>query len=571
MIAFGEPQGARASGVQRKRIKVCLVCSHGGHLTEMLQLGEAFEGHDAFYFCYDADTTRALPNAYRVRNMARNPLELVKNCFRVLRIFLEEKPDLVVSTGAEIALAVLPAAKIFRVPIVYIECGAQVVHPSFTGRIMYWLADAFYVQWKELVSVYGPRARFRGSLIDEDDFVAADEKRATVTLVRPALPGPCSIAQPPIGLASLASALERHGCGVRVIDAQAEKLSDETAVRIVAQQTPDIVGVSVSTPALSAALRIAQQIRTRCPDVLLVAGGPHASVCPDDLLAEGAFDYVVRGEGERTLTELMDAIAKRGDVAHVAGVSFRKEGSVVHNPDRMIDADIDALPLPDWALFPLKRYAHPLDRNDYCLPILTRRGGPRTPECVAAEWQALIERYSAREVAVLDDLFAGGAARALGLCDLLIARGLNRVPWSLANGIRADCVTTELCAAIRRAGCYRVYIDAAPGLRDAVARAKRAGLETGGCFTLGKPGETAVEMDATIEAALDLRLDYARFSVAPGAQPLAQQKLREAVRRFYIRPRFILRQARQLCRYAGWRHTIIGAAAAVKRILFGGH
>ena len=151
----------------QRRIKIALVCSHGGHLTEMLQLQDAFAGHDTFYFCYDAETTRALPNAYRVPNMARNPVEFLKNLGRVARIFRKERPDLIVSTGAEIALPVLFVGKLFRAPMVYIECGAQVAHPSFTGRIMYWLADEFYVQWRELAAAYGPRAKYRGSLIDE--------------------------------------------------------------------------------------------------------------------------------------------------------------------------------------------------------------------------------------------------------------------------------------------------------------------------------------------------------------------------------------------------------------------
>ena len=150
-----------------RSIKVCLVCSHGGHLTEMLELAPAFEDCDVFYFSYDADTTRRLPKSYLVPNMGRNVIELLKNLFRVWRMFTIERPAAVVSTGAEIALPVIAVALLRRVPMLYIECGAQVVTPSFTGRFMYWLADVFLVQWRELASVYGPRAHFRGSLVDE--------------------------------------------------------------------------------------------------------------------------------------------------------------------------------------------------------------------------------------------------------------------------------------------------------------------------------------------------------------------------------------------------------------------
>lgn len=149
------------------KIKIALVCSHGGHLNEMLQLTEAIAGHDWFFFCYDADTTRRLPRAYLIPNMANNPVEFIKNLFRACSMLRKERPDLIVSTGAEIALPVMFVAKLFRIKSLYVECGAQVFHPSFTGRIMYWLADEFYVQWPELLKAYGRRARYVGSLIDE--------------------------------------------------------------------------------------------------------------------------------------------------------------------------------------------------------------------------------------------------------------------------------------------------------------------------------------------------------------------------------------------------------------------
>jgi UDP-N-acetylglucosamine:LPS N-acetylglucosamine transferase len=147
-------------------IKICCTCSHGGHLNEMLQLQEAFTGHEVFYFCYDADTTRRLEKAYLVPNMAKNPIEFLKNLVRVFRIFRKERPDLIVSTGAEIAIPVVLVGKVFRARVLYLECGAQVVRPSVTGRVLYWLADEFYVQWPELLKAYGPRARYSGSLID---------------------------------------------------------------------------------------------------------------------------------------------------------------------------------------------------------------------------------------------------------------------------------------------------------------------------------------------------------------------------------------------------------------------
>lgn len=151
----------------KKKLCICLTCSHGGHLNEMLQLAPAFEGHEVFYFCYDADTTRRLPDAVLVPNMAKNPIEFAKNLFRAARVFGNRRPDLIVSTGAEIAIPLFLVGKLFGCRLLYIECGAQVSSPSGTGRIVYWLADRFLVQWPELLAAYGPRARYEGSFIDQ--------------------------------------------------------------------------------------------------------------------------------------------------------------------------------------------------------------------------------------------------------------------------------------------------------------------------------------------------------------------------------------------------------------------
>lgn len=134
----------------------------------MQQLLPAFAPHETFYFCYDAATTRGLPNAVRVPNMARNPLEFAKNLLRLWRLFRRERPELVVSTGAEIAIPAVCVAKLLRIPVIYVECGAQVRTPSGSGRVIYHLADAFFVQWPELLGAYGPRARYAGSLVAED-------------------------------------------------------------------------------------------------------------------------------------------------------------------------------------------------------------------------------------------------------------------------------------------------------------------------------------------------------------------------------------------------------------------
>jgi UDP-N-acetylglucosamine:LPS N-acetylglucosamine transferase len=153
--------------MNESRGTLLLVSSHGGHLTELLELAPAFEGFRLVYFCYDADTTRALPNVHLAPNRPYSPWHFLNNFARAWRILRRERVACVVSTGAEIAIPVFLAAWLRRVPRIYIECGAQVETPSMTGRVLSRISDAFFVQWPELLSAYRGRARFEGSLIDE--------------------------------------------------------------------------------------------------------------------------------------------------------------------------------------------------------------------------------------------------------------------------------------------------------------------------------------------------------------------------------------------------------------------
>ena len=628
---------------ERKRLKICLACSHGGHLTEMKQIEEAFDGHDTFYFTYDADTTRRLPDAYTVPNMARNPVEFVKNLFRVRRIFGKERPDLVVSTGAEIAIPVVLVAKLFRIPTVYIECGAQATHPSITGRVMCRLADRFHVQWQELVHVYGPRATFRGSLIDEDkpfDGDRSHERRMTVTLVQPAHLTGFSSDQPPMGLAYVASVLQQTGCSVRLIDANVEKLDTDHVQRIIVQQNPVVVCVTVTTPLVPGALALVRAVREAMPSPpTFIAGGPHPTVAPEELLGPDGFDFAVRGEGECTIAELIEALDTGAPLEDIAGLAWRRDGEVVENAERELCEDLAELPYPDWSIFPLNRYSSLARRHEFCLPIMTSRGCPytctfcykgvygsrlrmREPEDVVDEWQFLVERYGAQEIAVIDDNFTMWPDRAIAICQLLTERGLDKVPWSTTNGIRVNHAEPEVLEWMKRAGCYRVYFGIESGVQrvldtlekrvtleqvdQAVRAAKDAGLEVGGYFMLGNVGETAADMDATIDYALRLDLDMAQFTIAtpyPGTEmyrqvceggellidswedlatygqlvfrmgevtpELVAGKYRTALRWFYFRPRFILRQLRQAMTWTGFKHRVLGAWVLAKMTLFG--
>jgi beta-1,4-N-acetylglucosaminyltransferase len=144
--------------------KICLLSSCGGHLTELRLLGEAYAGYEHFFVVNDriplpadmAARTHFIAHAERDWRVALNLWE----AWRILR---GEKPDLVLTTGAGPAVPFAVCARVLRIPVIYVETGAQVRTPSLTARLMYPLADRFFVQWPTLLTRF-PRARL-GSLL----------------------------------------------------------------------------------------------------------------------------------------------------------------------------------------------------------------------------------------------------------------------------------------------------------------------------------------------------------------------------------------------------------------------
>jgi len=147
-------------------MKIALVCSHGGHLTEMLCLMEAFQNHEIFFITYQNPTTSTLEyKKYLIENIGTNPKKMIKAFFKTFKILKDEKPNLIVTTGSEIAIPISIIAKIMMMKIIYIESWCRVKTKSGTGRILYYLSNVFLVQWPELIKKYGKKAVYKGSVI----------------------------------------------------------------------------------------------------------------------------------------------------------------------------------------------------------------------------------------------------------------------------------------------------------------------------------------------------------------------------------------------------------------------
>lgn len=149
-------------------MKVCLVCSHGGHLTETMQILDAFEGHDIFWATYHSareQDVKQIARAYFTQNIGTNLYRMFRAIFWALSILRCERPDVIVSLGAEIALPFFYWGKLLGIKTIFVESWCRVEDLSKTGRLVYPLADAFFVQWPQLLSICGDKAQYHGAVI----------------------------------------------------------------------------------------------------------------------------------------------------------------------------------------------------------------------------------------------------------------------------------------------------------------------------------------------------------------------------------------------------------------------
>ena len=148
--------------------KICIVCAYGGHLTEALYLLDAFREHQVFFITYRSEGSNNLPAKYlfdaprmKLLHLAFKVASYLPALFKIIR---RERPDVIVSTGGEIAIPVFYFAKFFGIRTIFVETWTRIQFPTITGKIVYHVTDVFLVQWPELLKKYGKRARYIGGI-----------------------------------------------------------------------------------------------------------------------------------------------------------------------------------------------------------------------------------------------------------------------------------------------------------------------------------------------------------------------------------------------------------------------
>lgn len=148
-------------------MKICLTGSSGGHLTHLYMLKNFWQDHDRFWVTFDKEDSRSLLTGERVYHCYhptnRNLKNLLRNTFLAFKVLRREKPELIVSTGAAVAVPFFYLGKLFGAKTIYIEVFDRIDSPTLTGRLVQPVADKVIVQWEEMLDVY-PKAENLGSI-----------------------------------------------------------------------------------------------------------------------------------------------------------------------------------------------------------------------------------------------------------------------------------------------------------------------------------------------------------------------------------------------------------------------
>ncbi|EOU1888153.1 PssD/Cps14F family polysaccharide biosynthesis glycosyltransferase [Clostridium perfringens] len=150
------------------RKKICFIASSGGHFEQLMMLKPLMDSNRSFIVTektnYSVNTNEKV---YYLKQVNRHELKfiplMILNSFKSLKVFMKEKPDVIISTGALSVIPICVIGKVFRKKIIFIESFAKITSPTLTGRFIYKFADRFYIQWESLRKFY-PNAINKGGI-----------------------------------------------------------------------------------------------------------------------------------------------------------------------------------------------------------------------------------------------------------------------------------------------------------------------------------------------------------------------------------------------------------------------
>ncbi|NQT00250.1 MAG: radical SAM protein [Candidatus Omnitrophica bacterium] len=356
----------------------------------------------------------------------------------------------------------------------------------------------------------------------------------------------------PIGVGYLATVLDKAGHQVKIIDCYTMKVSLNNLRSYLLTERPDLVGLNCTSYSRFSAIKIIKMAKQTLPNAYLVAGGPHFTATADDALKNvSEIDVIVRGEGERTILDLVRAIENGEGLKEIEGISFRNNGNIQHNRDRELIKDLDSLPILKRDFLENKFYLERLPHsNILCKSVVASRGCPfncsfcfqheksyrrRTTDNILQEVSCLLEKYQIEAIRFFDLSFTVSRNSVEDFCNQIIRRKL-KFKWYCESRVDIDLKLLEL---MKEAGCYSLDFgleSASPRVLKLINKAiipeqalafakkcKELDIKTKAFFMISLPGEQKEDAEQTFNFAYQLSkyvnaLGVSVTNIIPGSE-----------------------------------------------------
>lgn len=346
----------------------------------------------------------------------------------------------------------------------------------------------------------------------------------------------------PSSLGVLAEALIKSGISsVRLIDEQIDFIEpSDLKESILSLEPPRIIGLSVLTVNSKRAYELSELIKKIDTKALVVLGGIHPTVLPDEALSHAGVDVVVRGEGERTFEELVHLVINEKDYTRIQGVSFRENGKIIHNHSRPMIDNLDEIP-------PFPYYLFEKNKNRY-FPfgsIFTSRGCPYdcifcssrsisgkkyrhfSIERVISEITTLADKYGQRIIFMVDDNIGADHKHFLDLLSAIIEKGLHK-RVCFQGSMRGDNLSEEILDKAKAANFKMISFGLETGSEslmeiinkgetvkevvEAIRNTDKKGIAAATTVIFGLPTETRKDRWDTMKLVRSLPLSSVRFN-----------------------------------------------------------
>jgi anaerobic magnesium-protoporphyrin IX monomethyl ester cyclase len=368
--------------------------------------------------------------------------------------------------------------------------------------------------------------------------------RGKVVLFYPAYEGPPLSA--PTCLLSLAATLRANDYSVVVVDAA---ITPDYKTRV-ARETADALclGISVLTgPMIHGAIEVANSVKRVRPDFPVVFGGWHPTLLPDQTLAEGYVDYVVRRQGEATFLELVNSLSAAGSGEAIAGLSWKRGSHREHNIDRHVQS-LDSLPVPAYDLVDFDAYERACGGRklayatsvgcpyacNYCTDMVfyKRRFNALSAERVVDEMTSLASRYHIDEIALLDSNFPVDLRRAIAIAQGISYSGV-RFRWTFQASTDFLCrMSDDEVRLLRRSGVTHMGFGTESTsesvlklmnkrhqrmneVYETARKANIAGIRVTFNLIFGYPGETERDRQETFRTMSEVAREFPNVSFSP--------------------------------------------------------